>query len=266
MGRTNSSRLRYNLFKRISLKTWQRVADAHRVGIDLDEKGITADIIVGILTFHDKYKYKKWKIPMGLFAAKGQNEHIYGSDIDIFLEVEKDKYIWFALQAKLLKVSDIYDKLAYKSQWEKLADLEKESGCKAYYLLYNGQSDYSTKKLKDICGNLFKMTHFGCSLVEPDFVGKQVVLGRKSFKDFHDTPAQPWHVIMTCPMVLFKSTPKYYTEKNIIQGAKTMKYEQLFKTGIELKYEDVEINGDNPIAKALKEADRTSSTILMIKN
>ena len=51
-----------------------------------------------------------------------------------------------------------------------------------------------------------------------------------------------------------------------MQGAKTMKYEQIFKTGIELKYEDIEINNDNPIAKALKEADRTSSTILMFKN
>ena len=264
MGAYDPSKLRYDLFTEIARRTWQRVANAHAVGANLDERGITADIIVEILTFYNKYKGKAPSI--GLFVAKGQDEDIYGSDMDIFFHIKDDKYVWFALQAKLLKVGDKYTSLGDKKQWSKLAKLEVDSGCKAFYLLYNGKRNYDKKDLIDRCRISFIMEDFGCSLVEPDFVEKQVGLGRKSFGDFHNTPAQPWRVLMMCPMGLFKSTPKYYTEKNIMQGAKTMKYEQIFKTGIELKYEDIEINNDNPIAKALKEADRTSSTILMFKN
>lgn len=143
-------------------------------------------------------------------------------------------------------------------------DLEKESGCKAYYLLYSGKRNYFTKGLKDICGKPFKTAHFGCSLVEPNFVKEQVALGRKSFEDFHNTPAQPWHILAGCPMILFKSTPKYYSLRSIMQAAKNKNYEQIFKTGIELNYESIETSTDNLITDSLETAERATSYMVVL--
>lgn len=96
MRTEDSLTLRHNLFKKIARKIWQRVAAAHSFGLNLDERGITPDIIVEILTF-----CKKHKMAIGLFADRGKLEDQYGSDMDIFIEIEHDKYIWFALTSEI---------------------------------------------------------------------------------------------------------------------------------------------------------------------
>jgi hypothetical protein len=200
---------------------------AHDVKTNLKEVGITADILVEILRYH-----KKKGIPLGVIAQEGKNESIYGSDLDVFVEVKPNEYVWYALQAKLLKANNRYDefydydpKKGEKPQWEKLKILEYMGNCKAYYLLYNGKRGFYKKGLTSLCGTRFKTTQFGCSLVKPILVeslesrkdkrGHQV---NPTFEDFHPLQAQPWNVLTCCQAK--SSNLATYSLKEILSSRK----------------------------------------------
>jgi|GEM_PF-1709033 len=193
---------RCGLFKEIAESTWNRIIEAHEVGVDLPEIGITADILVKILQF------SKSTLPnFDVFAKKGWNEKIYGSDIDVFVEVGSGLFVWFALQAKVLKKENRYTTLRDTSdtvmQWEKLVLLESRTGCKGYYLLYNGLKSFRFLG-QDCCPIPFDQSQFGCSLVEPAVIkhfaerkkGKRYV--NPSFEDIHPDYAEPWRVLVCC--------------------------------------------------------------------
>ncbi|MCC7460438.1 MAG: hypothetical protein IT286_03960 [Proteobacteria bacterium] len=200
---------------------------AHDVKTNLKEVGITADILVEILRYH-----KKKGIPIGVIAQEGKNEPRYGSDIDVFVEVQRNKYVWYALQAKLLKVNNIYDEFydydpskGERPQWEKLHILEYMAKCKAYYLLYNGKRGFFRKGLKSDCGKKYKTAQFGCSLVEPELVAS--LESRKDsrghqinpiFEDFHPMQAEPWNILTCCPIK--SSNLATYSLNEIIQSRK----------------------------------------------
>lgn len=194
---------RCTLFRNIASDVWNRVIYAHDVDMNLPEIGITADIIVDILQF-SKYHIANFDV----FAKPGWQEKIYGSDIDVFVETLPNQFRWFALQAKILKKNNKYDTLRDSSdsvmQWDKLKLLEGVSGCKAYYLLYNGKVDYRYSGF-DLCGNAFNEEQFGCSLVEPRFIealANQTSANgdfiRPTFEDIHPVNAQPWRILTCC--------------------------------------------------------------------
>ncbi len=193
---------RCDIFKKIASSTWNRIVEAHEVGIDLPEIGITADILVKIL------KYSRSGLPtFDVFARKSLNENTYGGDLDVFVEVGGGKHMWFALQAKILKKNRKYDTLRDTSdpmmQWEKLSLLEALTGCKAYYLLYNGVKDFSYSG-PDSCSNLFDQHQFGCSLVEPADIKifaekkKGTRYDNPNFSSIHPNHAQPWKTLVCC--------------------------------------------------------------------
>lgn len=194
---------RCKLFKNIATDVWNRIQLAHDVNVDLPEIGITADILVDILQF-SKYHIANFDV----YAEKGWKENIYGSDINVFVETNIGEYRWFALQAKILKKNNRYDTLRDSSdlimQWDKLTLLEGVSGCKGYYLLYNGKHDFSYSG-SDLCKNIFNEEQFGCSLVEPNIIEKLAGIkdsyGRyinPKFEDIHPHSAQPWRVLTCC--------------------------------------------------------------------
>lgn len=203
MRKVISATDRCKLFEGISSEVWNRIMLAHDVQIDLPEIGITSDLIVDILRF-SKYHLANFDV----YAKTGWNENVYGADIEIYIETSVNHYIMFALQAKVLKKNNRYDTLRDSSdgimQWEKLTLLEAVSGCKSYYLLYNGRSSFKCN-LTDKCKNPYSEEQFGCSLVEPKiiekFATKKSSTGRNinpTFEDIHPSYAQPWRILTCC--------------------------------------------------------------------
>lgn len=249
---------RCELFEQIAETVWERIIEAHEVNINLNEIGITADILVKI------QHYNKKGIPnFDLYAKPSWEENYFGSDIDVFVETRPNKYRWFALQAKILKKNNRYDTLRDTSdefmQWEKLELLENVSGCKAYYLLYNGKDNYKTSA-DDYCGRTFSESQFGCSLVEPSDIekfankrnAKNTRYKRPRFEDIHPDFAQPWRILTCC----------YHETRNVelysigqIRNSDT-NFRKLSIDPNEIIIEDEIINEDeiNPINIATEEA------------
>ena len=211
---------RCHLFQDISKSVWGKIIAAHSVSIDVPEIGITADILVQLLHFS-----KVAQPNFDVFTKKGWNEKTYGSDLDVFVEVGGREFVWFALQAKVLKKNNRYTTLRDSSdatfQWEKLALLESATGCKGYFLLYNEKSDYVYSG-KDSCKKSFNENQFGCSLVEPKEI--EVLASKKvgskfsnpSFQDIHPDKAQPWQILVCCNQR--NLTSKMYSLTQILES------------------------------------------------
>lgn len=194
---------RCSLFKNIASDIWSRILYAHNVDTDIPEIGITADIIVDILQF-SKNRIANFDV----YAKPGWNENIYGSDLEFYVETQTGQFRMFALQAKVLKKNNRYTTLRDSSngvmQWEKLALLEGITGCKSYYLLFNGK-DAWLHCGNDLCGQGFTEDQFGCSLVEPNiirtFATVTTLNGRyinPTFENIHPAHAQPWRILTCC--------------------------------------------------------------------
>lgn len=256
---------RCELFEQIAETVWNRIIRAHEVNVDLKEIGITADILVDI------QHYNKKGIPnFDLYAKPSWEENYFGSDIDVFIETNPNKYRWFALQAKILKKNNRYTTLRDSSdefmQWEKLEILKKVSDCTPFYLLYNGKKDYS-KNGYDYCDRTFLASQLGCSLVEPEdiemFANKRNRLDTRyvnpTFEDIHPDYAEPWRILTCC----YQETWGYklYSIEQIISSDpnfKKLSFEVLEDDSNDIEAnEKVNIddnNNNNPITIACKEA------------
>ena len=184
---------RCKLFEQIAQATWHKVIRNHRVGVNVNEPGRTNDIVEEIRTTN-------LNTNIGVWANNAWNEAIHGSDIDVFVETTPGQFIWWALQAKVLKLNGTYDvapKQNDRPQWDKLEDLARAAGCIPRYLLYNGVSAYHHMG-NDACGRAFTAEQFGCSLVEPMVVAQVYAQRTPRFRDFHPILAQPWRIITCC--------------------------------------------------------------------
>lgn len=186
---------RCNLFKDIADEVWAHVIYNHSARTEVSEVGVTNDIIAAIRNHYNR-------IPnFGVWANRGYNEIIHGSDIDIFVETTVGNFVWYALQAKVLKLNGRYDDMATirgtNRQWDKLNELSEKTGCISRYLLYNGVAHYHYLG-SDNCHSSFHETQFGCSLVDTKTVEQIALLRNPTFCDFHPKHAQPWRVIVCC--------------------------------------------------------------------
>lgn len=192
LSRTN----RCKLFEDIADTVWNNIIYNHRVGVQVREEGPTNDIIAQIR--NNALSYPN----IGLWANNAYNEPVHGNDIDIFVETTNGNFVWWALQAKVLKVNQTYEGIATlrggEYQWDKLNRLAKNAGCIVRYLLYNGVRGYNISK-KDSCNRSFNAPQFGCSLVKTDEMERKALQpGNPRFKDFHPELADPWRVITCC--------------------------------------------------------------------
>jgi len=205
-GRNLAATKRCKIFETIAINVWNRIIRSHLVGVDLNEIGVTDSILTDLLIYHGTH------VPnSGLYAQNGWKEQINGSDIDVFVEVQPNKYLWFALQAKILKIANIYPTQSLRHpnksgviQWDMLLNLQSISGCIPYYLLYNGLNLVKSSTNHDQCNRSFQISQFGCSLVKPDIVKS---IGSRNnahgfispkFEDFHPQHAQPWRILTCC--------------------------------------------------------------------
>ncbi|WP_281846767.1 hypothetical protein [Olleya namhaensis] len=264
---------RCKLFESIASEVWDRIIRAHDVGLNLREEGITYDILVDILSF-SKYKIKNFDV----YAKPGYDENKYGSDIDLFIETSKNKYRWFALQAKILKSNNRYNTLrdGYSAtnpsyQWDKLKLLEAESGCIAYYLLYNGKArskDYIFSGV-DVCNRPYAEDQLGCSIVSVPVIER---LGLKrnvrdtrfvnpTYEDIHPHDSEPWRTLVCC--MLDKAEGILYEKVEISNY--NSKFKPISEISLSEDNQDSEIDKessenfneiiDNRIAIASKKAD-----------
>jgi hypothetical protein len=213
---------RCHLFEDIADEVWNWIVDGVSVGVDEDECGITKKIIIKILKHRNAIRDN-----FDVFVKPGWREPDFGSDIDVFVEVSPNQFHWFAMQAKLVKANNRYDKLRDGSdsemQWKKLERLQRVSGCTPYYLLYNGSTNASLKNLKD-CAGPFSVSQYGCSLAEPFKIAQLAQKKNNSdtrfinptFEDIHPNYAVPWRMLTCC---LHKGgNPTLYTSAQIQQS------------------------------------------------
>lgn len=194
MHKLNSSH-RCDLFKQIADYVWDKIIDSHAYGNQVPEIGITNDIVT-VIRRHAS------TIPnFGVWANHGYNENLYGSDIDVFVEITKGNFIWYALQAKVLRLNGKYlaiSKLINNEyQWDKLNRLHSLTGCITKYLFYNGIKNF-TFTGKDSCGFTYSETQLGCALVDTNDVKKIALTKTPTFSDFHTQLADPWRTIVCC--------------------------------------------------------------------
>jgi len=180
------------LFESIAETVWDSIVHNHRQGIQKSEIGITGDIVSVIRRHHSQnHNFGVWSNP-------AVDEDLNGGDIDIFVETEKNEFLWYALQAKVLKIGGKYERLVGKKQWTKLSNLQTLSGCIPFYLFYNG-IDKNLKTTTDCCGETINEKQFGCAIVKIDTV--EGIALRKSephYNDFHPAHAHPWRELVCC--------------------------------------------------------------------
>ncbi|MFN8396475.1 MAG: hypothetical protein U0176_17760 [Bacteroidia bacterium] len=211
----NGSR-RCRLFELIASNTWQHMIRNHQTGIQLIETGRTNDIIAEI---RDTYLSSG---NVGVWANPGHREIDHGSDMDIFVETNPGRFVWWALQAKVLSADGTYKGLKKlhngEYQWDKLERLQGSAGCFIRYLLYNGVANYEHDSLVDSCNLPFPPHQYGCSLVEiPTF--KSIALARvPRFRDFHPDHAEPWRIIPCCLVSSLRDDPTYYNIDQVRNG------------------------------------------------
>ncbi len=134
--------------------------------LKLAEIGITDLLIYKLTEYCDVNHLSN----VAIYHAK--QESVYGADIDLFVEQTTGKFIWFALQAKVMNHQGVYKDLRIKKkspqQWEKLKHNEATHGAKAYYLFYNG--DYTSFGLptptRSDCQGVPGISDYGYGIVE----------------------------------------------------------------------------------------------------
>lgn len=183
---------RCNLFELIAENVWDSITYNHRAKVQASELGITNGI-VSVVRTHQSLNHN-----FGVWSNPGVDEAVNGGDIDIFIETETDQFLWYALQAKVLKKEGRYDGLISKRQWDKLSNLQKQLKCIPFFLFYNG-IDKKPETFKDCCGHEINEKQFGCTIVEIGKVKNIAILkSNPRYSDFNPEYGHPWRELVCC--------------------------------------------------------------------
>jgi hypothetical protein len=191
MSRLEATR-RCKLFGIIATKVWDQIVFSHRVDTEVSEIGVTNNIIAEIRNEQVLNPH------FGVWANPGHNEQTHGSDIDVFVEANVNHFLWYPLQAKVLKVGGHYDRLRTRHQWTLLAELRNRVQCLPYYLFYSGINKAPDTQT-DCCNHEIDEKHYGCMLVDIENVA--TIAGQRSeprYIDFYPQHAHPWRELVCC--------------------------------------------------------------------
>ncbi len=194
-----------SLFKHISIDTWERLKFANKTNYSLSETTITENILFEI----NKYRISNNDNSIKIFEAKDEAKN--GNDLEIYLEVEDDKYILLLIQAKKLyineeKYTQISHKVNKKLQIDLLQDYAKSKDALALYLMYNYSPTLTNKN-----SNLF-----GCSLVKSSFIYNNFYPKNRTrwkiptFNDLHPKNGIPFFIL-----VVDKCFKNYYKNEDL---------------------------------------------------
>jgi len=157
-----------NWFSMFSMYVWERLKFYHegsKFSSKVDEPLFTHDLIQGISQI---IKEDKIPIPVRLFHSRKESAN--GNDIEIIVQIQKDKNIIFPCQAKRLYVENAnatYKQLNYKEgeQKQKLIKYAKSINGFPLYLLYNySEHNFDTKYL------FSEKELYGCTLLSAQYL------------------------------------------------------------------------------------------------
>jgi len=185
-----------NWLASFSFSVWNRLkllSETNNTLGKCSEPTLTENLVYGILEL-----MREDKIPIPVRLYHSPKENTYGSDIEIVVQLAKNKNIIFPCQAKKLNVEAWKDNLKARynafnhndgQQKIKLIDYAKKIEGFPIYMLYN-YSEYEFKH------NYSDNQLYGCSLISAIHL-KDTPLGEKKprFQDLHPT-AKPLRTIM----------------------------------------------------------------------
>lgn len=167
-----------NLYKKISIDTWNRLEFANKTNSKFSETTITENLLYSI----NQYKVSCADSSIQMYEAK--DEKTNGNDLEVYIEINKGQYIFLAVQAKRLyiknqKYSVISHKVASKFQIDLLLDYAKVKNGVALYLLYNYAPKFKHKNKE----------YYGCSLAKANHIKRKFYpksSGRWKIPHFND--------------------------------------------------------------------------------
>lgn len=256
------------VYKEISTDIWYRMKFSLETNTKISETTLTENLLFLI----NKYRITSKDNSVKMYESK--DEKTNGNDLEIYLEIAKNKYILLAVQAKKLytkeqKYKAINHKIEKKDyQINLLLNYANRKKGLPLYLLYNYAPDCSHKNKE----------YFGCTLIEALYI-KAIYYPKikkrwkiPSFNDLHrcnhklyafwfrfkkpyltfSRYAVPWHLLGSNKY--FKSYVKYYNASNIQQLKEYKQHEIISDEWTEVKeytgYEKVVIDpevADNKI-------------------
>lgn len=235
-----------NLYKNISIDTWDRLEFTNKTKSKFSEITITENILYTI----DKYRIENSDDSIQMYESKDESTN--GNDLEVYIELEKDKYIFLAIQAKKLyidsqKYKAITHKVDSQYQIDLLLNYAKLKEGIPLYLLYNYAPNFIHKNKK----------LYGCSILKADYIYKKFYPNKSTkwkiptFKQLHTKNAIPLFILgrLRCFKNFIKSnypTLKKYKVSELVDNTwvkveniviHTGKFEQLLIRDIDYKVE-----------------------------
>jgi hypothetical protein len=148
-----------DLYKSISMDTWDRLEFANKTDSSFSETTATENLLYSI----NKYKITNGDNSILMFESK--NEQANGDDLEVYLEIGDNKYIYLAIQAKKLytkiqKYRAISHKVNSCHQIDLLLKYAKLKRGIPLYLLYNYAPNFKNKNKKN----------YGCSIAKANYI------------------------------------------------------------------------------------------------
>ncbi len=179
-----------DLYKSISMDTWDRLKFANKTDSSFSETTATENLLYSITKYIRDTKDKS------ILLYESKDECVNGDDIEIYLEIENNKYIYLAIQAKKLytksqKYKAISHKVNKKYQIDLLLEHAKREQGIPLYLLYNYAPNFKNKNKKN----------YGCSITKADYIYKKFYPKNSlrwkipSFDDLHTRNAIPLYML-----------------------------------------------------------------------
>lgn len=149
------------LHQQISIDTWNRIKFASEVNLKISETTLTENLLYLINQHNINSKNNQISI------YESTNEKTNGNDLEIYLEISKNKYIFLAIQAKKLYTKKYkYESISHKVnniyQINFLLNYAKNQNGLALYLFYNYFPNYNHNNKE----------YFGCTLFEASAIKK----------------------------------------------------------------------------------------------
>lgn len=143
------------LYKDIATDVWNRMKFADITRSKISETTLTENLLYMINKYRNASKDNSVQI------LESTNEKTNGNDLEIYLEITKNRYILLAIQAKKLhikkqKYTTINHKVKTNYQIDLLLNYASDKEGLALYLLYN-YAQHCTYTNKE---------YFGCTLIE----------------------------------------------------------------------------------------------------
>lgn len=189
------------LYNDIATDVWDRMKFASETNSKISETTLTENLLFMINKYRSNSKDKSIRI------YESKDEKANGNDLEIYLEISKNKYILLVIQAKKLytkeqKYKAINHKIGANYQIDLLENYANSKNGLPLYLLYNFSPNCIFKNKK----------HFGCTLIDAlqikkDYYPKSSMHWKiPSFNDLHKCNARLYENLFRENPFRFKNT------------------------------------------------------------